>query len=33
VDKETHSKWLKIPKSLKKKLYYLANKKTLGGET
>jgi hypothetical protein len=27
VDKETHDKWLKIPKSLKKKLHYLVNKK------
>jgi ribosomal protein S13 len=27
VDKETHDKWLKIPKSLKKRLHYLVNKK------
>jgi hypothetical protein len=27
VDKETHSKWLKIPKSLKKRLHYFVNKK------
>jgi hypothetical protein len=29
VDKETHDKWLKIPKSLKKRLHYLVNKKLL----
>jgi hypothetical protein len=27
VDKEIHDKWLKIPKSLKKRLHYLVNKK------
>lgn len=29
VDKETHSKWLKIPKRFKKQAQYLVNKKLL----